>query len=67
MKLESYLLGGLFTACLVVCGLILGAMLGDPAHSMRLASGGSLGTALLAAPSTCALPADGVMCPRLPG
>ncbi|MDI3262911.1 MAG: hypothetical protein QJR11_08905 [Fulvimonas sp.] len=65
MKLETLLLRGLSAACVLVCGWLLAAMLharGDANGRVR-----NLGMALLATPGVCALPADGVMCPRLPG
>ena len=64
MKYENLMLSGLFVVCLLVCTLVLGAMLKATPPSVQLAAAGS---ALLAAPAPCALPADGVICPRLPG
>lgn len=69
MKFETYLLRGLFLACLTVCGLILGAMLGSQSSAVRLAGDQpvatpSLGLLLITPVSHCALPADGVVCPR---
>lgn len=64
MKYENLMLSGLFVVCLLVCTLVLGAMLSASPSSVQLASAGS---ALLASPAPCALPADGVICPRLPG
>ena len=72
MKYENAMLGGLFVACLLVCTLVLGAMLTAPPASVQLAAHGSVATGtaasiLLASPAQCALPADGVICPRQPG
>ena len=67
MKYENLMLGGLFVACLLVCTLVLGAMLTTTSSSVQLAATGTVGSALLATPATCALPADGVICPRIPG
>ena len=64
MKFETLMLRGLFIACLAVCGLIFGAMLTTTPASVQLADGGHLGALLLATPSQCALPPDGVMCPQ---
>lgn len=69
MKFESLMLRCLFVACLAVCGLIFGAMLTavpSPA-GVQLAASNHIGEILLAAPSTCALTPDGVICPRKPG
>ncbi|MEO8780252.1 MAG: hypothetical protein ABI389_16510 [Rhodanobacter sp.] len=69
MKYENLMLRCLFLACLMVCGLIFGAMLTavpSPAGA-QLAASGHIGAILLAAPHTCALPPDGVICPRIPG
>ncbi len=68
MKFESLMLRCLFVACLVVCGLIFGAMLTATPPSEQLAASGSrISAILLAAPSSCALPPDGVVCPRVNG
>ncbi|KRE94499.1 hypothetical protein ASG87_17470 [Frateuria sp. Soil773] len=64
MKFETLLLRSLFVACLLVCGLILGAMINSRSTAVSLASHGSFGTLLLAAPASCTLPPDGVVCPR---
>ena len=64
MKYENLMLSGLFVVCLLVCTLVLGAMLKATPSSVQLAAAGNT---LLAAPVQCALPADGVICPRLPG
>jgi|GEM_PF-321083 len=66
MNLETLMLRGLFIACLAVCALILGAMLNTTA-SVRIATEAPVNApqvnALLQAPSHCALPADGLICP----
>jgi hypothetical protein len=62
MKFETFLLSGLFVACMAICALIMGAMLYATPGS-RLASQPSISQQLLAAPSACAMPADGVVCP----
>lgn len=69
MKFESILLRGLFVACLTVCGLIVGAMLVQTPPAVRLASGSALVPAvgLIAPANGCALPPDGVVCPRQAG
>ena len=69
MKFESLMLRCLFIACLAVCGLIFGAMLTavPTPTGVQLAASSRIGTMLLAAPSDCALPPDGVICPRKPG
>jgi hypothetical protein len=67
MNLETMMLRSLFVACLLVCGLILGAMI-VPSTSVRLAGGagdtGAVTGTLLLAPGICMLPPDGVICPR---
>ena len=67
MKFETLMLRGLFIACLAVCGLILGAMVTTTPASVQLAANSGGGAILLAAPSSCALPPDGVVCPQLGG
>ncbi len=67
MKLETLMLRGLFIACVAVCGLILAAMVTTTPASVQLATGSSVGAILLAAPSSCALPPDGVVCPQYGG
>ncbi len=68
MKLESLLLRSLFVACLTVCGLVIGAMLVKTPSAVRLATDAAaapvMGAALIAPASHCALPPDGVVCPR---
>ncbi len=68
MKFENLVLRCLFLACLAVCGLIFGAMLiAVPPPGVQLAAHTRVSAILLASPSTCALPPDGVICPRTPG
>jgi hypothetical protein len=69
MKFETLMLRGLFIACLAVCGLIFGAMVTTTPASVQLAanSNSTIGAILLAAPSSCALPPDGVVCPQIGG
>ena len=69
MKFETFMLHGLFIASLVVCGLILAAMLttATTMPAVQLTNGSGIGAILLAAPSSCALPPDGVVCPRVAG
>ena len=69
MKLESLMLRCLFLACLAVCGLIFGAMLTTSVTpgGVQLAASSRISAILLTAPSTCALPPDGVVCLRIPG
>lgn len=64
MKFETLMLRGLFIACLAVCALILGAMVTVRPNQAQLAAGTSqsIVAILLAAPTSCALPADGVVC-----
>ena len=65
MKLESLLLRGLFVACLTVCGLIVGAMLVQTPPAVRLAgSTAAPVVGMLMSATGCALPPDGVVCPR---
>ncbi len=64
MKFENLMLHGLFLACFVVSALILAAMLTATPPPAPLAISASV---LLAAPVSCALPPDGVLCPRRPG
>ncbi len=66
MKFETLMLRSLFIACLAVCGLIFGAMVTTTSSSMPLA-GANVSATLLAAPSSCALAADGVICPQIGG
>jgi len=63
MKFEALMLRSLFVACLLVCGLVLGAMVNASPDAIRIAAAGSAGQ-LIAAPVACALPPDGVVCPR---
>ena len=64
MNFETLMLRTLFAACLLVCGLILGAMLVPTPRAVQLAANSTVGALLLAAPATCKLPADGVVCAR---
>ncbi len=67
MKFEALMLRGLFLACVTVCGLILGAMLTTTPSGVHFAASSSVAAILLAAPSSCALPPDGVVCPQAGG
>ncbi|MGH8158958.1 MAG: hypothetical protein ACREPQ_12625 [Rhodanobacter sp.] len=67
MKFETLMLRTLFVACMAVCSLIMGAMLTTTSSSVQLAANRSVSSVLLSAPSSCALPPDGVVCPRLNG
>ena len=71
MKLEALLLRCLFVACLTVSGLIVGAMLVQTPPAVRLANTATtapvLGSLLIAPANGCALPPDGVLCPRQAG
>lgn len=67
MKFEALMLRGLFVACLVVCGLVIGAMINASPDAIRLAASGSAGQLSPAAHAQCLLPPDGVVCPRLGG
>ena len=68
MKFENFVLRCLFLACLAVCGLVFGAMLTtSPTPDVQLATSRSVGAILLAMPSTCALPPDGIVCPHIAG
>ncbi|WP_266159153.1 hypothetical protein [Dyella silvatica] len=64
MNFETLMLRGLFGACLLVCGLTLAAMMGASPEALRLAAKGSAAQLLIAAPTSCMLPPDGVVCPR---
>ncbi|HEY0199424.1 MAG TPA: hypothetical protein VGC19_12925 [Rhodanobacter sp.] len=67
MKFETIMLHGLFIACIGVCALIMGAMLKTTPTSAQITGANRTASVLLAAPVTCALPADGVICPRVNG
>jgi hypothetical protein len=67
MKFETLMLRGLFVACITVCALVMGAMLRTTPASIQLANAKNVSSILLTAPATCALPADGVICPRAAG
>lgn len=59
MKHELLLIRSLLVASMLVCGLILGNMLGYSGDPIQLASKGAAATV-----TGCALPQDGVMCVR---
>jgi hypothetical protein len=61
MKHELLMLRSLLVASLVVCGLILGNMLTYTGNPIQLVS---VGTAVSATATACALPPDGIVCPR---
>ena len=69
MKFETFMLRTLFVACMAVCSLVMGAMLTAAPAAAQLASSRSVSVSFIlpAAPTACALPADGVVCPRLNG
>lgn len=67
MKFESFLLGCLFVACIAVASLIMAAMISVRPTATPLASAQPISAVLLSAPSTCALPADNMVCPRQDG
>ncbi len=67
MKFETYMLRGLFAACVTVCALVLGAMLTTTPPGAAWNMRGQISAELLSAPGSCALPADGVLCPRRNG
>jgi hypothetical protein len=66
MKFETFMLRGLFVACFAVCALIMGAMLTARPQNLQHASN-PVASALLTAPTTCAMKPDGVVCPVLHG
>jgi hypothetical protein len=63
MKFETLMLRGLFIACLAVCGMIFGAMV-TATPTTQFTASNRLSAILMAAPSSCALPPDGVVCPQ---
>ena len=66
MKFETLLLRGLFIACLLVCGWIMGAMVFTPGPVQLAGTGADAKVGvLMAVPGACMLPPDGVVCPRL--
>jgi hypothetical protein len=67
MKYENLMLRSLFVACLLVCTSVLGSMLTTFPASAQSAAAGNVTGALRTSPAQCALPADGVICPRQPG
>jgi len=50
-----------------VCALIMGAMLNARPQSLQHANGNRVASALLTAPTTCAMKPDGVVCPAVHG
>jgi hypothetical protein len=64
MKFETLMLRGLFIACLAVCGMIFGAMVTAAPPATQFAASSRLSAILMTAPSSCALPPDGVVCPQ---
>ncbi|QWT19261.1 hypothetical protein KPL74_16105 [Bacillus sp. NP157] len=60
MNHELLMLRSLLVASLLVCGLILGNMLTYQGNPVQLASKGTVG----AVANRCALPPDGIVCPR---
>jgi len=67
MKFETLILRSLFLACFVVCGLIFGAMVTAQPSMLQLATNHGVSTILPTAPTVCALPPDGVLCPQQHG
>lgn len=61
MKHELLMLRSLLIASLLVCGLILGNMLTYTGNPIQLARVGTTATITAA---SCALPPDGIVCPR---
>ncbi len=64
MKFENLMLHSLFLACFAASALILAVMLTAIPSPARQTVSASM---LLAAPGGCALPHDGVRCPRRAG
>jgi hypothetical protein len=64
MKYEMLMIRSLFVATLLVCGLIVGNMLVTPREVVQLAAAGSVGSSMSVA-TGCALPPDGLICPRV--
>ena len=58
MKYETLMLRSLFAACFALSALVLGAMVTTTPPTVQLASNQSLGSILLTAPTSCALPTD---------
>lgn len=68
MKFETFILRGLFAACILVCGLILAGMITAKPTPVQLAASSPVSALLASAPSTCALPVGGNMvCLRAEG
>jgi hypothetical protein len=66
MKFENLILRGLFIATLLACGLAFIAMAHPVPQGEKLAAVGTATALLTAAPASCPLPADGVLCPLKP-
>lgn len=66
MKHELLVLRSLLVASLIVCGLILGNMLTYQGTPVQLAHGAQAapGALSLVTAPACALPPDGIVCPR---
>ncbi|UPG94826.1 hypothetical protein [Luteibacter aegosomatissinici] len=66
MKHELLVLRSLLVASLLVCGLILGNMLTYQGKPVQLANDAKVapGALGLVTASSCALPPDGIVCPR---
>ncbi|MET0255683.1 MAG: hypothetical protein ABWZ85_09675 [Luteibacter sp.] len=62
MQYELFILRSLLVASLLVCGLIVGNMLTYTGTPVQLANVGPAAAATTS--SACALPPDGVVCPR---
>jgi hypothetical protein len=61
MQHELFILRSLLVASLLVCGLIVGNMLTYTGTPIQLAG---VGPAAATTATACALPPDGVVCPR---
>lgn len=67
MKFERFLLSLLMVGCITVATLIMAAMLSVRPGAMPSLGGAPLASTLLAAPVSCALKLDDVVCPRQGG
>ncbi len=73
MQFETFILRSLFAACLLICSLVMGAMIyAKPAPAPvttqpTVAQSATVAQALAVVPVSCALPSDGVICPRRVG
>jgi hypothetical protein len=67
MKFETFMLHSLFVACFAVCALIMGAMLNTKPQNLQHGIANPVASALLTAPTSCAMRPDGVVCPTLHG